>query len=61
MGSRLEDLILSQDMYGHAIGVHYRGSDAYQTRLGALCTLVTYALMLVNLITLSTAFSDGSK
>ena len=48
-------------MYGHAIGVHYRGSDAYQTRLGALCTIVTYALMLVNLVTLSTAFNDGSK
>ena len=47
-------------MYGHVIGVHYRGSGSYQTRLGAFFTLATYALMLVNMLTLSTAFLDGS-
>ena len=44
------------DMYGHTIGVHYRGRDAYKTKLGALVTLATYVLMTVNMISLFTAF-----
>lgn len=59
--SKLEQLLLDQDMFGHAVGVHYRGSGSYNTRLGVLVTLVTYALMLVNLIQLAIAFKTGSK
>ena len=36
---------MSIDMYGHPVGVNYKGSDAYKTRLGALVTLLTYLLI----------------
>ena len=58
---KLEDLILRQDIYGHAVGVHYRGSGSYQTRLGALCTLITYMFIILNLVTVMSAFKDGSN
>ena len=58
---RLEDIIVGQDMYGHVIGVHYKGSGSYQTKLGALVTFVTYTLMSINMVTLFMAFEDGSK
>ena len=58
---RIGEIFLGLDMYGHAIGVHYRGRDAYKTKLGALVTLATYVLMTVNMVTLLTAFQDGSK
>ena len=53
---RLEKMIVGQDMYGHVIGVHYRGRGSYQTRLGAFFTFATYVLMIVNLVTLIVAF-----
>ena len=59
--SRLENLIVQQDIFGHGIGVHYRGSETYQTRLGAFFTFAIYGLMLANLVTLWTAFMDGSN
>ena len=59
--SRLENLIVQQDIFGHGIGVHYRGSDTYQTRMGAFFTLATYGLIIANLVTLWTAFLDGSN
>ena len=59
--SKLESLIVDQDIFGHVIGVHYRGRDAYKTKLGALCTLATYVLIVINLVTLIGAFIDGSN
>jgi len=32
-------------MYGHPVGVNYKGSDVYKTRLGALLTLLTYLVI----------------
>ena len=61
MPSKFEQLLVNQDMYGHLIGVHYRGQDAYKTRLGALVTIATYVLMAINLLSLITAFIDGSN
>ena len=45
---KLRDFIVSQDIFGSPIGVHYKGNSSYQTRLGALCTLITYALIVFN-------------
>ena len=36
----------SIDMYGHPIGVHYKGDDAYRTKLGSFVTLITVGLVL---------------
>ncbi len=58
---RVTDYLVGQDIFGFAIGVHYKGSGTYQTKLGALFTMITYILMLVNLVTLLQAFFDGSK
>ena len=52
---------MDQDIYGHPISVHYKGSDSYKTVLGALCTVATYVLIAVNFVTLLTAFNDGSN
>lgn len=55
------EFLKSFDGYGHPVGVHYKGSGTYQTKLGCLCTLVTYCLILVNLVTQTTKFYDGSN
>ena len=49
------------DRYGHPVGVHFKGSGAYKTKLGAFVTLATYTLILFNLCTLVIAFFDSSK
>lgn len=48
------------DFYGHPVGVHYRGSGVYKTKLGALCSLITAVLILVNTISISTKFANNS-
>ena len=58
---RLEQIIVNRDIYGHNIGVHYRGSDSFKTRLGAFVTLITYLLISFNFERLLVAFKDGSK
>ena len=58
---RIFNFLTSLDIYGHPVGVLFKGSSVYQTRLGALITLITYMLMLFNLQTLFSAFLDGSK
>ena len=58
---RLEQIFVNLDMYGHAIGVTYRGGDKYKTRCGALVTLATYVLITINALSLFVAFNDGSN
>ena len=53
--------LVSKDVYGHPVGVNYRGSGTYQTSLGAFCTLALYVLATVNSIILFQAFLDNSK
>lgn len=59
--SRIGKMFVDLDIYGHAIGVNYRGQDAYKTRLGALFTLATRILMTMNLVILLIAFFEGTK
>ena len=42
------------DLFGHPIGVTYKGDGALKTRLGAFMTLLFYALCIANLVTLLT-------
>ena len=58
---RLGQIFVNLDIYGHAIGVTYRGGDTYRTRCGALFTLATYILITINALSLFIAFNDGSK
>ena len=58
---RLEQMFVNLDMYGHAVGVTYRGEGKYKTRCGALVTLATYVLIIINALSLFVAFNDGSN
>ena len=49
------------DRYGHQVGVHFKGSGTYNTKLGAIMTLATYTLVLINMVSLLIAFFDSSK
>ena len=54
-------LFKSLDIFGHPIGVHYKGSETFQTHLGALCTILAYVLMTFNFYTMTAAFLDHSR
>ena len=56
MAETVVDAIVSGDIYGHPIGVNYKGSDTYRTKLGALFTIVAYVLVFLNFIAISVAF-----
>ena len=59
--NKIVNLIVNQDIFGHAIKVNYRSSDTFKTSLGAFCTIATYTLIIINLVTLMTDFIDGSN
>lgn len=44
------DLIMSRDSFGHPLSVNYKGSDNYQTGLGAFFSIVTQFLTLSILV-----------
>lgn len=56
MAQKLGKFLKSLDIFGYPIGVHYKGSDTYQTRLGAVCTFLAYVLMAFNSFTMTTEF-----
>ena len=56
MAETVVDAIVSGDIYGHPIGVNYKGSDTYRTKLGALFTITAYVLVFLNFIAISVAF-----
>ena len=58
---RFSDFITSFDIFGHPVGVNYKGEDTFKTRVGAFCTAGIYMLTIFSLITLITAFNDNSK
>ena len=43
------------------MSVNYRGNDTYKTKLGACVSILTYILILFNVVGLVEAFLDGSK
>ena len=59
--SSFVDKLVDQDIYGHQIGINYKGSGAYKTKLGAFFTLATYVLMCINLITLMQDFVSNER
>ena len=59
--SKIATWFESWDIFGHPIGVNYHGKDTYQTKLGAFCTFVYYALSLFNLSMLIIAFKGSTR
>ena len=56
----LSSLLASLDIYGHQVGVHYKGEDAYKTKFGGLLTLITYVLVFIQTLNLITDFVEHS-
>ena len=56
----LGGLLLKLDIFGHKVGVHYRGDDAYRTKFGGLLSLATYVLVLIQTLNLVTDFVEHS-
>ena len=54
------NLLRSLDIFGHKVGVKYRGEEAFKTRLGALLTVGTFVLIMINAQNLLVQFSDHS-
>ena len=48
-------------MYGHKIGVNYEGRDNFGTKLGAVVTLMTYVLILINAAKIGTEFVNDEN
>mgnify|MGYP001626562620 CR=1 FL=1 len=61
MSSRFGDFLKERDIYGQPISINYKGSDVFKTKIGALVSLLTYMLIIFNLVNLTRAFMDGSK
>ena len=62
MSSRLLKFIADTfDIYGHPINVNLDGSDVFKTKFGAFVSLITYALVIFNLVNLVTSFIDKSN
>ena len=58
---KFSDFFTSFDIFGHPVGVNYKGEDTFKTRVGAFCTIAMYVLTVLSLTTLITAFVDNSK
>ena len=43
------------------MSVNYRGNDTYKTKLGACVSILTYILIMLNVLGRVEAFLDGSK
>ena len=53
-------LLLRLDFFGHKVGVHYRGEDAYKTKFGGLLSLATCVLVTIQTSNLFSDFADNS-
>ena len=53
-------LLLRLDIFGHKVGVHCRGENAYKTKFGGLLSLATYVLVTIQTYNLFTDFADNS-
>ena len=58
---KFEKFFVGLDIFGKPIGVSYKGSNTYQTRIGAFCTLISYVIMGMNLSMLIFDFYDHSN
>ena len=53
-------LLVGLDIYGHQVGVHYKGDDAYRTKFGGMLSLITYVLVFIQTLNLITDFVEHS-
>ena len=58
---RFDEFFVKLDIFGHPVGVLYRGKDRYRTRCGSIFTIATYMLILMNSIKLLLQWYSGNK
>lgn len=58
MGNYFSNALRDVDKFGKHISVTYKGDDAVRTRLGGVCTLVAYILILINFVRIWVDFVD---
>ena len=49
------------DIFGHPAGVTYKGEGAFNTVLGAICTIILTIFICINLVQLIIAYNVGSN
>ena len=49
------------DIFGHPVGVTYKGEDKFKTLLGSACTITLSIFICINLAHLIIAYNSGSK
>ena len=60
MAYNLFKFLVGRDIYGHQINVNCEGEDKHKTGFGAVLTLATYVLIMINLVNKLTEFGDRS-
>ena len=45
-------ILTALDLFGHGVGVTYRGDSVYKTKLGGFFSLATYVLVIINTLNL---------
>ena len=60
MFDKMRSFLINQDIYGYAIGVHFKGKGTFNTGLGGLCTIATYVLIALNFKVLFEGLLDQS-
>ena len=51
----------SRDVYGRNITLNYLKHESFKTKIGGIVTLFSYALILTNLVAISTEFLNSSR
>ena len=59
--SSLAKFLVKRDIFGQPIAVLYKGSDNYRTKLGAIYTILSAVLILINAAVLIQGFFNGSR
>ena len=54
MSRKIGELFEDSDIFGLPVNLNYRGRDTFKTKLGAMCSLLTYVLISINLVNLAT-------
>ena len=54
-------LLTALDIFGHNVGVQYRGQETYKTKFGGLLTLATYVLVLIQTANLIDSFVNHTE
>ena len=58
---KLVKIITELDLFGHSVGIMFKGDPTYKTLLGAVTTIGLYVIMIANFVLLITAYHDGSR